>query len=162
MLSVYIIRHATTIAALLLTSITLVSPASAGERPIAGVGSGFFLPPEYPTEAEVRGPGEVDHLGRCTLNVTFDPLAILIDRDALVPLAVQFWSASQDLLYASVEGFQFDPLMGAVAVSIHFTGGTGRFADASGKANLLIVFDDWQGGFSHANVVWSLAGTIDY
>jgi hypothetical protein len=147
---------------LTLTAFLLLAPTPrtlAGERSIEAMGSGFLDAASY--YPEIRGPGEGDHLGRCGLFLALDAESLAYEGD-LVPVALRLYSASDDNLNAAVTASQSDPNTGILAVSLTFTGGTGRFADASGTADLLILFDDWQGPYTGSRLTWGLVGTIDY
>ena len=134
------------------------TPARAGERPIeAGGIGGLDARDAFPS---LQGPGEGDHLGKCSLFLSLDPIQFL-DFGHLVPLSVRLHAANGDNLLAEIEG-EVDLETVILAATITFAGGTGRFADATGTANLLIVFDDWQGPFHGAPFLWALEGTIDY
>jgi hypothetical protein len=136
------------------------TPARAGERPIEAEGIGGLDARDDFSSLGMQGSGEGDHLGKCSLFVSLDPIEFL-DFGHLVPLNVRLHAANGDNLLAEIEG-EFDPETGILAATITFGGGTGRFADATGTANLLIAFDNWQGPFHGARFLWALEGTIDF
>jgi hypothetical protein len=150
-----------------LSLLTAGTPAQAGERPIQAQGRGY---PPYFNEpfSYLNGLGRSEHLGPCTLSIYLD-FWELYDGNVL-PKALQLEAANGDRLDARVAS-EFDPATGIVVGTVTFLGGSGRFADATGSASLLIVPDsywftyDEYGDlvdFSQTGSSWSLEGTIDY
>jgi hypothetical protein len=146
-----------------LTLLAAGTPAHAGERPIQAEGRGF-LDLDRELSPKLRGTGEGDHLGRCGLLIFLD---LDLGNDHLIPRHFCWLqAANNDLLYAALD-LEFDPVTGIIAGTITFTGGTGRFADASGSALLLIVPDTYWFDYGGAPIrrtqfSWALEGTIDY
>jgi len=156
------LRHTATAQAMLLLATVFTFPVAAGERSIDWQGTGYYVPADFPLEPEIRLGGNATHLGDCLLRIWCDPEPLLYDQHDLVPVDMIFRCSSDDTLYGSVDDHAFDPTTGMMIISMHFSGGTGRFADATGNAELLIVFDNWLGGYLQAISVWSLNGTLNY
>jgi hypothetical protein len=140
-----------------------VTPALAEERPIKGSGSGGF---DYDNHY-LYGRAQVTHLGWAAMNVPLDPVE-LYDFGNVVPSSFVLFAANgaanYEHLFADIDA-AFDPDLGILVATITFMGGTGRFADATGSASLLIVFDSWPlDPFQPNNTRHSFAieGTIDY
>jgi hypothetical protein len=140
-----------------------VTPARAEERPFAGSGSGGL---DY-GNPYLGGIAEVTHLGRAGISVPLNPVELYY-FDNVVPLSgfhlfqrAAGGGSHGDILFADIDA-AFDPDVGILVATITFTGGTGRFADATGTANLLIVFDDWTGPYGDPRFDFAIEGTIDY
>ena len=118
------------------------SPAAAEERPFHGrvtatwddVFYGLFAPP-----ATFVGGGPVTHMGKTTQTgtLTLDPVP---DDDGNFPGygSVTITAANGDTLSFDYEGL-LDPITGEGWGTFTFTGGTGRFAHATGGG----TFDAW-------------------
>ena len=143
------------------------TPAQAGERPIHAAGRGALNAPDFFASGALYGSGKGEHLGRCGLFIPLD-FDELWRHGTLDTQYLQLGAASGDQLFATVDS-EFDPATGILAGTITFAGGTGRFADASGSARLLIVPDTSWFYYSHVPYPidgtlfsWALEGTIDY
>jgi len=139
-----------------LSLLSLASPARAVERTIYGDGTAWFN--HY--SAEIRGSGNVLHLGDSGITVELDWNAWDLGYQ-IVPVSVRLSAASDDHVFAAIDA-DFDMTTDTLLGTITFQGGTGRFADASGEATLLVLFNDWQGPFDWGFGNWYLEGTIDY
>jgi hypothetical protein len=94
--------------------------------------------------------GETTHLGRFTGNET----VVLDLADGTFAGTRVFVAANGDLLYADVEG-AFTSATTAEG-TFTFTGGTGRFQNASGEADFEVVTSDG------INLALAFGGTIEY
>ena len=154
---------------LVLAALTLLSagtPAHAGERPIQAAGRGLLLAPDFESPSALVGPGKGEHLGKCSLYISLDRNELWESGNNVVPQFLLLEAANGDRLFATVDS-EFDPETGIIAGTITFAGGTGRFADATGSARLLIVpdtywFDDQGNPINWTRFTWALEGTIDY
>jgi hypothetical protein len=132
------------------------TPARAEELPFQAGGSGFLHFPERGNPV-LGGEGRVTHLGKSVLSIS------LHDYEGYGDLDLQrllLFAANGDMLRAKVEA-EFDPGLGIIVIvgKITFTGGSGRFADATGSADLLILID---GALDGAEFYFAVEGTIDY
>jgi hypothetical protein len=155
---------------LALTALSLLAagtPARAGERPIRAEGRGY-VPFFNDPFAFLNGLGRSEHLGPCTLSIYLDFYELY--EGNIVPRALLLEAANGDRLGARVTS-EFDSETGIVVGTVTFMGGTGRFADATGSARLLIVPDSYWftydedgylSDFSQTGSSWVLDGTIDY
>jgi hypothetical protein len=140
-------------------------PAHAQERPLRGDGRGAYyqgFPFGNSFFPEVYGSGEFLHLGRSALYIRADPLQALL-HERFVSVQAFLFSASNDYSYCTVSG-EFDPSGDFMLATVTFAGGTGRFANASGQATLLMVFwDPWTPYASYDfGFDFLLDGTINY
>ena len=150
-----------------LTLLAVGTPAHAGERPIHAEGRGNLRAIEFYTPL-LAGPGKSQHLGGCYLFI-FLNYAEVFWYGNIVPTELVLGASNGDNLFATVDS-EFDPETGIVAGTITFAGGTGRFADATGSASLLIVPDTYWfvdvEGYPYpvhgTRFSWALEGTIDY
>lgn len=95
------------------------------------------------------GTGEATYLGRFTRVAT-----VLIRPDGSFEGSVVFTAANGDQLFADLVGGLTSPT--TLAGTYTFTGGTGRFGDASGAADFAGVTSDG------IHVALTFAGTIDF
>ena len=130
--------------------LTVTTRASANERPHKSGGTAQFVSP-----TDFVGSGQATHLGRYTEvgSAQFSPTT--------VPgvLQIDAWSvytaANGDQLYATFTG-QLDLLTGAITATVTYVGGTGRFEDAGGSAELSGQM------LPDGTITVSVRGTIDY
>ena len=118
---------------LLLAVATLVAyPAWAGDQvPFQGKGEGAIInavPVPAGIELTVQANGQASHLGQFSRQevVVFDPVAGTLNG------TIVFTAANGDQLSGTVVGGFVSP--GTATDTYTFTGGTGRFANASGVA----------------------------
>jgi hypothetical protein len=111
--------------------LALFGRASAEERQHFSRGTAQFL-----SATEFVGAGHATHLGNYTETgtVIFTPTDVpgILRIDG----AVVYTAANGDQLYATVNG-QLNGVTGAITASLTYVGGSGRFEDAAGSANLL-------------------------
>lgn len=143
-----------------LTALLLIGPAvAAGKQvPFKGRSSGVVTtvsvdPVAALAYTHVRGEGHATHLGHFTQvgDATVD---------LLTGAARGTWTliaANGDMLFLTMEAYGVDPLNGVGSFTI--TGGTGRFAGATGSYEQIIVFDSAPGA-SDAAFTDTLTGTI--
>ena len=93
--------------------------------------------------------GRYDEMGTVAFSPTGDPAVLHVDGSII------YTAANGDELHAVVSG-ELNGLTGAITATVSYVGGTGRFASASGSANLAGQLGD--GGAISVTV----AGTIDY
>jgi len=130
---------------LVLAALTLVAagtpahadkPAHAGTRPFHASGEGVVAGALYAPRCEAT------HLGRSSLFVDLglDPR----DYFVFLPLRAYLTAASGDRLDFdfNAEYYVVDGETGIVSATVTFTGGTGRFQDAAGSAD--VTFDLYQ------------------
>ena len=138
-----------------LTLLANATTAHAGERPIqARATGGLSFSGSSP---RLVGKGLAIHLGKSVVVVTLDEYEFA--EGNLVPRTLAIYGA-HDALFASVDA-ALDPETGIIAGTITFTGGSGRFAHATGSARLLIVLDD-AAGLYDLKFDFAIDGTIDY
>ena len=153
-----------------LTVVTLVAvfllgtlPVRAIERPFAlnGRGGSTFITDEAgnPIGANVTSSGTATHLGVWTsvgqVNFTPDPVTGRLLSNATGTLI----AANGDQLKFEVNGsLEVNPDgTGTDSAVFRFTGGTGRFAGASGTADGVVVINLLTGAFE-----LTMVGTVDY
>jgi hypothetical protein len=138
---------------LMFSVVSLAAPvAGAADRPFKGNASGTILAPPDPSTGApgvVEYTGQATHLGRFTRTEYF----FLDDTGGVFGWMV-FTAANGDKLSLDFVG-QFISPTTAVG-TYHFTGGSGRFSDASGTAGFEAIVGD-QG---HVDVVFD--GSIQY
>lgn len=146
------------LAGVALTFLGIALPASADQPvPFRGYADVVVtevvpLPPLPPTRLQLTadGTGEATHLGRYTRTET----VVLNLGNGTLAGTVTFTAANDDLLYADASGYFISP---TTAVGTYtFTGGTGRFQNASGVVYFEAVTSDL------VNVAVTFAGTIQY
>jgi len=166
-----------------LASLVLVPMASAGkggtDRPFQATLSGAATyivpagcPPKCLTFTTVGdATGQATHMGRVTMHSTHFPYDLANHLDGSMTLT----AANGDKLYGV---YDFDPLSPVQSVTVTFTGGTGRFADASGTVVVSYTVvpqfkpippcDPNTDPFGCLNsavpwpATWSMSGTINY
>jgi hypothetical protein len=136
---------------LALVALLLAATAAPAEaRPLRGRGTGQFVSPnEFVNVGEGTHLGRFHEVGTAEFGATADPTVLSIEGSSVLT------GANGDQLYTSFSG-EFDLLTGAVSVTITYVGGSGRFADASGTAELSAQLVD-DGSF---HVV--VEGTLDF
>jgi hypothetical protein len=154
--------------ALTLTAVLLLGtlPVLAAERPFALNGNGVatFITDGAgnPIGADVTSSSNATHLGLCTTvgRVNYTPAN---DPDhpgrLLSSGSGTITAANGDTLLIEFNGV-LDPPQGATAIDkplFRFVGGTGRFANASGQANAVVVVNLLTGAFEI-----TMVGNIDY
>jgi hypothetical protein len=130
-----------------------LAPAAAEDRPFNASGAGgVYYSGLYAAEFEVT------HLGHSSLAVGYEPFSLEY-QGILIPYRGAIYSASGDALEIvfDAEYYVLDPETGVVSATLTFTGGTGRFEDATGSADMTIDFDDNLRSFS-----FQIDGSIDY
>ncbi len=157
---------------LALTALSLLAagtPAHAGERPIRAEGRGIL----FPYYEVCVGAGKGEHVGPCRLDINLFWYELFRGfAPNVAPQSLVLEAANGDRLVAFVDS-EMDLATGIVVGTLTFRGGTGRFADATGSASLLIVPDTYWFGyeddvyhypypFEETRFSWSLEGTIDY
>lgn len=139
-----------------------VHPAMAVERPFDLTGAGNI---EFTTDANgnaiggrLTASGTATQLGQWTqvgvLSFTPDPstpIIILTNGESI------FTAANRDELQAVINNGQLDTTTGIATGTFLFSGGTGRFDEATGSANFTVTQDLTSGAFKVA-----ANGTIDY
>ena len=147
--------HSVCLALVVLALLALGRPALAEERSFQ-LQRGQISPSLFSksdTFASVQVFGEITHLG-----LTRGGGLVVLDShgDAFGAIGtIGFTAANGDRLYATFVGsgiLDFDGNIGALEGTLTFVGGTGRFADASGSADLMFL----------SGVGSSIEGTIDY
>ncbi|MCA8948556.1 MAG: hypothetical protein KDE27_03595 [Planctomycetes bacterium] len=149
---------------LFVTATTAMAPAPsvAPTAAVAGLPTACSLPikirgagvvtgdPTLPGGAPFVARGTANHLGHWTNSgvLAIDPVTLAATGDAT------FRAANGDELDATFDG-SFDPLTGTATATFHWNGGTGRFANASGDADFVVVQDP-SGSFSFV-----AAGTLN-
>ena len=130
--------------------LALSAPAQAEERPHVSRGTAQFVSPtDFVGEGHATHLGRYTEVGRVSFSPTADPTVLQIDAWAT------YTAANGDELYAVFTG-HLNGLTGAITATVEYVGGTGRFADATGSANLTGQL--LPGGA----VSVAVAGTIDY
>ena len=129
-----------------------LDPAAAGETDRRFKGSGEGVVTEYvsPVNWIIDYTGNATHLGKFTRreDVTFDFGAFTFTG------TIVFVAADGDELWTDFSGHFTGP--NSVEATYTFTGGTGRFTDATGTATAVATTPD----FVHVSVTFD--GTIDY
>jgi hypothetical protein len=125
--------------ALVTTIAALCLPAYAGELlPFKGRATEAVIaaePVPDGTLVTTTGTGQATHLGRLLRDAS-----VVIHDDGTLDGAVVFTAANGDQLVADLEGALTSPT--TLAGTYTFTGGTGRFSDASGTASFVGVTPD--------------------
>jgi len=149
---------------LALAALTLLSTgalAHAGERPFNGSVDGVY---DY-YSSNLYGRGEVPHLGLSTLIVGYYPPGLgLLENGIFVPYYGYQYAANGDRLNFAFDAayYEFDPAVGIVNTTVTFTGGTGRFQNATGAANVMFVFVPYFTDTSGTNFSVLIDGSINY
>jgi hypothetical protein len=127
-----------------------LAPAAAKERPFHASGEGDVAGALY-------ARCEATHLGRCSLYV--DVTTYFLENGLFLSYGGRLTSASGDELYFvfDPEYYFFDPANGVVSATVTFAGGTGRFHDATGSADVMFDFEPYFYSFR-----FLIDGSIDY
>ena len=127
-----------------------LAPAAAKERPFKASGEGFV-------NGNLYSRCEAMHLGRSFLDVT--AASYFLENGLFLARGGKLTSASGDELYFvfDEEYYLFDTANGVVSGTLTFTGGTGRFEDATGSADVMFDFEP-----SFYNFRFLIDGSIDY
>jgi len=125
------------LAALAIAVISLVAPAVlAADRPFKGHASGAIVALDPSTGAGVaQYTGQATHLGRFTRIEYFQ-----LDGAGGISGTMAITAANGDQLDLDFDGQFISPT--TVVGTYEFTGGTGRFSDATGTADFTAVLDD--------------------
>ena len=136
---------------LMLSLLVVAGQAALKEVPMKGNGNGQITgmgpgPTPGTVSLTATGAGEATHLGRFTReeSITLDPAT------GAVSGSITFTAADGSELYCSFSGN-----LAAGGGTYTWTGGTGRFADASGSAGFTVEQSD------PVNFSFAFAGTID-
>jgi hypothetical protein len=130
------------LSAALLIALALGSPASAGNtpnRPFSGKGSGAIVDQQITPSGLVvtlRAKGTATHLGRFTRDevLLLDPATMSFTGE------VVFTAANGEQLEAKIAGGFIGPTTATGQYT--FTGGTGRFVNATGHASFVVETSD--------------------
>jgi hypothetical protein len=143
-------RFVPRIVAVLLLVVTL-APAAAGDRPFKASGEGSV------GSSDLTSSCEATHLGRSRLNVGY--FSDFLQFGLLLSSGGTLDVASGDGLYFvfDEEGYYLDQATGIVSTTVTFTGGTGRFQDVTGSADLIFDFDS-----NFQRFEFLIDGSIDY
>ena len=138
---------------LMLALLVIAVQAAPKELPIKGKGSGQITGmapgPNGTVLISASGVGEATHLGKFTReeSITLDP------GTGSLTGSITFTAADGSELYCDLSGGFTGPGVGGGTYT--FTGGTGRFVDASGEAGFTIEQSD------PANFSFAFTGSID-
>lgn len=129
-----------------------VAPAAAGDRPFnassaGGVSYGGLFAYEF----------EAMHLGQSSLVVGFDQNSLEYYGFFDPSWGIMTSSSGDELRFDFDAEYYFVDPAGVVSATVTFTGGTGRFEDATGSADMTIDFDPYLASFS-----FLIDGSIDY
>jgi len=127
------------------------TPAHAGERPFRADLSGGLYYDGYSGSLGAIG-FEATHLGKANF---FGGVGSL-DNSQIIYISGDFSAANGDRLFAT-SAVDFDMDTGIAIGTLTFTGGTGRFEDAAGSADVIFVLDpDLQSFY------FLIDGSVDY
>lgn len=130
--------------------LALPQQASAGERPHRSAGTAQFVGPgEFVGSGRATHLGNYEEVGIAVFSPTSDPTVLQVDASAT------YTTSNGDQLNAIFVG-ELDGLTGVISATVTYVGGTGRFANATGTANLTGQIGS--GGTISVTVI----GTIDY
>ena len=133
-----------------LSVFALSAPTQAGERPHVSRGTAQFV-----NANDFVGVGKATHLGiytergRAQFSPTADPTLFRVDAQSI------YTAANGDQLHAVFSGF-LNGLTGAITATVTYVGGTGRFSEASGTANLSAQL------FPGGSIEVTVKGSINY
>jgi len=135
---------------LLLVMAGTLAPATAGERPFNASGAGVI---DIASNSLFAIGFEATHLGKANFYGNFYPS---LDNSQPIFVPAFFYAANGDALFA-IGTADFDVDTGIAIGTLTFTGGTGRFQDANGSADMMIDFDE-----DFSSFFFLIDGSIDY
>ena len=128
----------------------LPARASADERPHFSRGTAQFVSPtDFVGTGDATHLGRYDEVGSVRFSPTADPTVLQIDAWSI------YTAANGDQLYATITG-RLDTATGAITATVTYVGGTGRFDDADGSADLSGQM------LPDGTIAVAVEGTIDY
>ena len=144
---------------LALVALSLLSagaPARAEDRPLKAAGAGYVYSLFFES---LFGEGPATHLGRSSLGVELTFEDYLYSSLFWPTGSAYLRSASGDVLYFDFDEdiYYVDQVTGVVSTTVTFTGGTGRFQNARGSADVIFDFDQ-----DFYNFSFRIDGSIDY
>ena len=129
--------------------LTLATPAHAAERRHVSRGTAQFTPTGFVGAGIATHLGLYDEVGHAEFSPTPDPTVFQVDASAT------YTAANGDQLYATISG-HLNGVTGVITATVTYTGGTGRFAHASGTATLAAQL------LPDGSIEVAVQGTIDY
>ena len=143
-------------AVLILVVAGTLAPAAAEEREFKASSVGVV----YIDSGYMIAGLEATHLGKATFNGNVDPYSLA--NSQILEIPAYLTAANGDRLYLdSVVDYVVDDgtdtAIGIAIGTLTFTGGTGRFQDATGSADVTFVFD-----LNLQKFVFLIDGSIDY
>ena len=130
--------------------LALACPAQAVQRPYISRGTAQFVSAnDFVGAGTATHLGLYDEVGSVQFSDTADPTVSHLEASAT------YTAANGDQLYATFSG-ELNGVTGAISATVTYTGGTGRFANASGTATLSGQL--LPGG----SIEVAVKGTIDY
>jgi hypothetical protein len=142
-------------AVLLLVVAGALAPAAAGERPISASGAGYI---DLNTGLLAAVGFEATHLGKAIFYGSL--LQGSLDNSQPINIPGYFYAANGDRLFATSAtdyDIDYDTGIGIAIGTLTFTGGTGRFQDATGNADVMFIFD-----LNLDQFLFVIDGSIDY
>ena len=137
-------------AVLLLIVAGTVAPAAAEERPFQATGVGFIAHDGYLLALTFEGT----HLGKARFDGNVDP--DLLQYPYILEIPAYLTAANGDRLY--LDSVVYNDVDTGIAIgTLTFNGGTGRFQDATGSADVMFVFD-----LNLQHFLFLIDGSIDY
>ena len=132
-------------------SFAAITPSSIQSRPLEGNGAGAFTDAAggFFASGTMSHLGQFTHYGTLILTPTDDPAVFTVTG------RTTFEAANGDLLYADLAG-TLNVLTGVATGTDTWVGGTGRFAEATGSAELAAQL------FPDGSLTFTLEGDISY
>ena len=131
-------------------ALTAANPAQAVERRHVSHGTAHFVNAnDFVGAGTASHLGLYDEVGHAEFSPTPDPTVFQVDASAT------YTAANGDQLYATFSG-HLNGVTGVITATVTYTGGTGRFAHASGTATLAGQL------LSDGSIEVAVQGTIDY
>jgi len=137
---------------LALTLLSIIGQAALKDVPMKGSGSGMItaaVPGPNGVEISAIGEGHATHLGKFTREESI----VLNPATGILSGTMVFTAADGSEMYGDFAGAFTGP--NTAAGTYTFTGGTGRFENASGTASFSVTQSD------QVNFTFEFAGTID-